>query len=710
MAVKTHKEGLGDRRLLDKIDKLRELGVSAQISLPQIVVAGDQSAGKSSVLESLTGFHFPRAVSLCTRHATEIICRREREENVAVSIVPHNPTPEKLEAVENFRREIKSLDEDTVKDIFSDAVNIMGINSGSAFSRDVLRVELSGPEEDHLTVIDIPGMFENPTEGLTTESDIKLVKVMVKEYIKKPRTIILAVAPCNGDIANQKILTYAAQFDPEGRRTLGVLTKPDLVPENATKASIIDLVQGKRKDLHLGYCVVRNRGADDTSSSLEARNAKEKEFFSSAPWNTLPIDRLGISALRIRIQTLLVDRTRAELPKVREEISSKLGEFRAELSQLGQSRASSEEQRKFLGKTVSHFTMLKYCGVDAYYSRDSVFDEKSQLRLVTRIREMNEAFSRVMHEKGHETDFQPILDFIRKPRKASPEAPDSPNSNSLYLTTLSFAITDQHDLDDILAEPFWCPEAKQTFVESLESVYKLSRGSELGTFSGEVLMSVFKAQAKKWQPMALAHVSNAILTVHDFIRTALKESCADQGVQAQLWDLIDPLLRKAYGRAISHVRFLLRVELGGKAMTYNPDFEDTVSKKRKKVAEDLKAIYDDDDDDRSTGEVITSFIDNIEDQKGTGQEIHHVLSSYYDIALGRFIDTVCHQAVDYFLLHDDDGPLNIISDELIYSMTEEQLDEIAGEDDHTRLTRQTLAAEIDRFSKALKVLKAGSAA
>lgn len=359
----------------------------------------------------------------------------------------------------------------------------MGIGSGSAFSRDVLRVELSGPGEDHLTVIDIPGMFENPTEGLTTGSDIELVKVMVKDYIKEPRTIILAVAPCNGDIANQKILTYAAQFDPEGRRTLGVLTKPDLVPENATKASIIDLVQGRRRDLHLGYCVVRNRGADDTSSSLEARNAKEKEYFSSAPWNTLPIDRLGISALRVRIQTLLVDRTKAELPKLREEISSRLRESRERLKQLGQSRSSSEEQRIFLGETVSHFTMLKYCGVDAYYSRDSVFEKKSQLRLVTRIREMNEAFSRVMHERGHETDFQPILHFSRTSREASPEPPASPDSDDLYLTTLSFSIAEQDDLHDMLAEPFWCPEAKKGDFDSLERAYKLSRGSELGTVS-----------------------------------------------------------------------------------------------------------------------------------------------------------------------------------------------------------------------------------
>ncbi|KAF5248738.1 hypothetical protein FOXYS1_15072, partial [Fusarium oxysporum] len=236
-------------------------------------------------------------------------------------------------------------------------------STGSAFSRDVLRVEISGPNEDHLTVIDVPGMFENVTPGVTTKEDIELVKNMVQKYIQESRTIILAVVPCNGDIANQKILTYAKEVDPEGKRTLGVLTKPDLAVEEATKAVVVDLVRGKRRDLQLGYCVVKNRSADDSSSSAEERTRAEKEFFSKAPWTKLSPDRLGIPALKVRVQQLLMDRTKSEFPKVRGDLATILKETETLLKDMGQSRSTTEQQRIYIGQIAAQFTRIKPCGL-----------------------------------------------------------------------------------------------------------------------------------------------------------------------------------------------------------------------------------------------------------------------------------------------------------------------------------------------------------
>ncbi|KAK2928387.1 Dynamin [Fusarium oxysporum f. sp. vasinfectum] len=445
-AVKSE-QGLGNRALLDKMDKLRELGISNMVPLPQMVVVGDQSAGKSSVLESLTGFHFPRSVTLCTRHATEIICRREETESIVVSIHAVDADEEQAKA---FHRTATNLDAEEFAQIFKDAAKVMGIKSesgdgstGSAFSRDVLRVEISGPNEDHLTVIDVPGMFENVTPGVTTKEDIELVKNMVQKYIQESRTIILAVVPCNGDIANQKILTYAKEVDPEGKRTLGVLTKPDLAVEEATKAVVVDLVRGKRRDLQLGYCVVKNRSADDSSSSAEERTRAEKEFFSKAPWTKLSPDRLGIPALKVRVQQLLMDRTKSEFPK---------------------SRSTTEQQRIYIGQIAAQFTRIKHCGLDGQYSRENLFDTGTDLKLITRIREINEEFAKSVYDWGETRKFHRPSDKEVTPAPseedaASEEAKAEPTDDrcGLYRRGISFdipALGEQELEDGVLHDAF----------------------------------------------------------------------------------------------------------------------------------------------------------------------------------------------------------------------------------------------------------------
>src|SRR5580700_1803084 len=128
----------------------------------------------------------------------------------------------------------------------------------STFSNDALKIELTGPDHENLSIIDIPGIFRSPTDGVTTMGDMALVKEMVQSYIRDDRTIILAVLPANVDIATQEILSLAKEVDPNGIRTLGVLTKPDLVDAGGEE-SVMDLVRGKRNKLRLGYCVVRNR-------------------------------------------------------------------------------------------------------------------------------------------------------------------------------------------------------------------------------------------------------------------------------------------------------------------------------------------------------------------------------------------------------------------------------------------------------------------
>ncbi|GJC78046.1 interferon-induced GTP-binding protein Mx2 [Colletotrichum liriopes] len=723
---KAQTPGLGNRNLLDKIDKLRELGISKQVSNfgvgyvapladvePQLVVVGDQSSGKSSVLESLTGYYFPRSVGLCTRHATEIVCRRETTTSIVVTIQPFEATPARAERAKSFRRELHDLKGQLFADVLKEAADVMGLKTsldgsseGSAFSKDVLRVEICGPDEEHLTIIDVP--------GVSTATDVALVKSMVKGYIKDSRTIILAVIPCNIDVATQTILTYAAEADTEGKRTLGVLTKPDLVSENATREAAMDLIRGKRRDIQLGYYAVKNRGADDTSSSKEERDYQEKAFFSEEPWSKLDKTRLGIPALRNRLRELLMDRTKSEFPKVRREINERLADAKAQLEALGQPRSTADEQRAYLGKIVSRYIQLKGFSLNAYYTGDPLFEKHPEYRLATRIREMNSAFSLVFFKSAHTRSFDKLdEDEEIETEDDKVEAEDGDEDlrrDELYEVTFEMPSDEFGELDGVLSEPCKCVvPRKNGIMKHLEQLYLASRGFEMGTFNNHMLPTAFKEQSKKWESITLAHVSNVILVVHQFICGVVKEACGDGAVFEALWSSIIEDLVKRYQTAMNQARLLIHVEREGRSITYNPAFDRVLgqvkTKRSAKRYKDYKTTVDDGCVEYVKYSDLEREPTDAEGMNETCNAIHDVLQSYYDIACARFSDMVCTQVIDYFLLGAENSPLNVLSSNRIYKMTAEQLDMVAGEDAVSKATREMLKNDISLFERGRKVLR-----
>lgn len=131
------------RALMDLVDRLRRSGLSSMLQLPQIVVCGDQSSGKSSVLEAITEIPFPRKENLCTRFATEIIMRRGDSRSITCKINPDKNRPENEQAkLLSFGKTIEDFSD--LPTVIDEATEAMGLGSGKAFSRDVLSVEIWG--------------------------------------------------------------------------------------------------------------------------------------------------------------------------------------------------------------------------------------------------------------------------------------------------------------------------------------------------------------------------------------------------------------------------------------------------------------------------------------------------------------------------------------------------------------------------------------
>lgn len=168
--------------LLDAVDRLRSYGVDEHVSLPQIIVCGDQSSGKSSVLEAISHVSFPVKSNVCTRFPTELVLRRASHSSSSVSIVPHaSRSEDERKSLEGFHQELDGFDR--LANLIDAAKIAMGIHGGKAFSKDLLKIEITGPDRPHLTIVDLPGLIHSETKS-QTKADVDLIQDVVKEYSK----------------------------------------------------------------------------------------------------------------------------------------------------------------------------------------------------------------------------------------------------------------------------------------------------------------------------------------------------------------------------------------------------------------------------------------------------------------------------------------------------------------------------------------------
>ncbi|MCJ1396230.1 hypothetical protein MMC18_009119 [Xylographa bjoerkii] len=558
----------------------------------------------------------------------------------------------------------------------------------STFSDDILTIELSGPSRQLLSIIDVPGIFRTPTYGVTTKEDMTLVQRMVKSYIKDSRTIILGVIPAPVDIATQEILSMAEEADPLGQRTLGVLTKPDPV-DRGGEDHVIDLVLGTKNKLNLGYCMVRNRGQQDKSLSMTDRHEKEKQFFNTAPWSTLDRERVGVPALQDRLRELLVDITRREFPNVKHELDKRILDCEQKLKSLGPARETDNQQRTLILDLAAKFQEITSHALDAYY--DDVW------------------------LKGHTIHFSKST--TRNGNEPATESPDGADQAVTVDTSHSTSETGEPEdpkfpeLLNVIQGPWRCPAPQSDNIfDWIESAYRTSRVFELGTFDPSLLPIIFQEQSKKWDGLALAYISNVICAVHSFTDDLLSTLCPDRRVQSNLWTtLIDELLER-YEKAMSHTRFILHMERKGIPLTTNHYFNDGLQKarlERLKSALKGQAVAIQFGNEHRDMVKVDSVVSSVQtgNIEHTVKDIHAILKSYYKVARKGFVDVVCMQAADHFLVTGCESPLRLFTPSFVHRLSLNSLILIAGEDVVSKRTRNVLEHEIKCLKAGKKLLK-----
>ncbi|KAI4599653.1 hypothetical protein KJ359_001750, partial [Pestalotiopsis sp. 9143b] len=527
-------------------------------------------------------------------------------------------------ALASFHEELKSFD--GLPNLIEDAKSAMGITShGKSFSRDLLRVEISGPDRPHLTIVDLPGLIHSETKGQSA-SDVGLIQEVVESYMMEPRSIILAVVSAKNDFANQVVLKLARCADSTGNRTLGVITKPDtLHPGSGSESQYLSLARNQEVEFRLGWHVLKNQDSEATFEPLMKRDEREAEFFASGVWMDLPGSLLGIGQLRNRLSKVLLNHITEELPSLIAEIETKCRGCQDRLKKLGVPRETLQEQQRHLIGISESFQRLVQSAVDGNWDDLFFSDEESphgyERRIRAVIQNLNEDFAKVLATQGH--------------RRHLVHTEDS-------------------------SVPGTCIAVdRNKFVDYIQQKIRTSRGRELpGLFHPMVVADVFREQAGPWEELAQRHVHTCWMACWEFLKHVIAH-VADAGTSSAIINkILQPAMDSILATLNAKTGEILAPHQKSHPITYNHYFTDTIQRVRrereqKRTATVLRGFFhvktletfqlSGDYDLGNLLELLAGKEVEPDMNRFAASEALDQMEAYYKVAMKRFLDAIAVQ-------------------------------------------------------------------
>lgn len=270
-----------------------------------------------------------------------------------------------------------------------------------------------------------------------------------------------------------------------------------------------------------------------------------------------------------------------------------LKKFEQDLKALGPKRQSPTEQSQYLMDIALEFQKVASLAIHSDYSRSSLLEKGSQLRLATEAVTRGQKFADTMALYGHSYSFKldskslnevfanaitSDISYDLNEENDQGDDADSFTTDNSKATPCRLSI-DHLDVQDVVHQNTdVLPPSEMDIMAWLKKEYEESRGFELGTFDASLLGVTMKQQAADWRDLALGYISDIIVLVHNFILEVLEHLTPNHrvfdGIKSRL---IDEMINR-YQKAISHTEFLLSVELDGTPATYNHYFNETLEK------------------------------------------------------------------------------------------------------------------------------------
>ena len=650
---------------MDALEQIRGDLNKENVTVPCIAVVGEQSAGKSSVMEYIADIQFPRAENTCTRCPTiaSLVCDSSIDSPYAtVGLDPDKETHERVDDFSSVAGKIEELTDELTSKI--------GDGEG-VITNEPIYVRVVRPSGPTLTLIDLPGITHMCTDG-TQDNIHEVTTGLVDQYIKNDNAVILVVIPATADFGNAEALKMAKRYDPDGARTLGVVTKCDLSKPDDNLVEKVRM-EGKHIQLEMGFVALRCRTPSEVKTNLSRKEAmaKEQSLFGTSPHlSRLDNSQWGLQTLVSKIVSVQSERVDAFIPEFKIMLTTKLREAEAEFEKLPLPLTTDA------GRYAHLELMLRRANVtlhDILGGSTHLTDKKMHLPSIwdTKVREFEATL-----RKATPDFFSPDFESTLKQSMQEVQGASLPNfiSSPVFRKAIHMAYFD-----------------KSSSPEQMDGVLKTATHTMLDGV-GEAMLVAIEALIDQ-------HVS-------EYARLAsfLKEYASD-------------MIKKRSLFVTKHIEVSLKAERT-KPHTHNHYYADTIAKVKKQVQERAESL------------AIPSITRHGKDKEweeieGVSGEFMHSTASSFAKGQSNFEQSVVDMQISLFsyckcmrkclvdlvakiswseMMHDVD---NHLAFELKQSLSRdpELLKSLMVEERVMVRKRERLLTTIDRFSKSLFVLR-----
>lgn len=709
------------QRLVQLIKELEQLGVETRnLPLPKIVVVGDQSAGKSSLIEGISGIKVPRSGGTCTRCPLQITLYSSEEDapwSCTVSLQQnysfcpdaditqsrygkwredHNPTTIPFAVVENkadleaviSRAQWATLNPGDDPLGFLNAASLEEMPLKVDFSPNKVILDITAPSQPSLSFIDLPGIIRQ-TEAAKDKWLVNLVENFVIDYINQGNSLILLARSMESDFANSSAAALVDQCDGALQRTVGCLTKPDRLPEGTRTQVIRNVLSGEAFTVGHGYFVTRQPHQGQLNDGISADEARQMEddFFNQSPWMTELRgfqDRFGTFKLRDSLSVKLTNQILVSLPAIDLEVNARLQEVENELA------GYPDPPENALGRVFEALTMFttsleKHAqGIHPYNDLRNALKELAK-GFHDGLNKLRPTVVVSTPEKYRQSVDVPIFSLVTDDESDATPCPQTksvPQSKKRKFNTPAASSSKKIKSDATRDTPSsttpTAPTGKKTFrlLEVREILSTITVSEVPNEVDPRAVDHLRRATLQAWEQPMLAFINSINQEIQGTCERLLEDACS-QWLTTAFFDeakkIVRAFISEAMRKQLEHARRALTLEerkpftvnTEGFKIEYDKEFK-ILNEGRitQRVVEKLEAS------DRATGKFIVEpserkkkakvdlklRADLGDDPFAQEIEVMAKVRGYHNVALMRFLDHVV-QGIQVEVLYDLENSL-----------------------------------------------------